>query len=160
MATVTRQGVPMQEYFQNWGQVLGQMHRLTKTYRPLSAAMRRPGMAHLGYFYRIPVWRSPAVIQAKYEHLIVDLHALPKDADSYGLIHFDFNDGNFTVDYDNGDITVFDFDDCCYFWFMFELASAWRAGSAGRCTRSLAERKDFMDRYMGHVWKVTPARTR
>ena len=27
-----------------------------------------------------------------------------------------------------GDMTVFDFDDCCYFWFMYELASAWEGG--------------------------------
>ena len=87
----------------------------------------------------------------KYDRLIAELHALPKDVDSYGLIHFDFNDGNFTVDYDNGDITVFDFDDCCYFWFMFELASAWESGIGWVMFRPLAERKDFMDRYMEQV---------
>lgn len=61
--------------------------------------------------------------QQKYDQLD-GLHALPKDADSYGLIHNDFNDGNFTVDYDNDNITAFDFDDCCYFWFMYDIACA------------------------------------
>ena len=65
----------------------------------------------------------------------------PKIADSYGLIHNDFNDGNFTVDYDNGDITVFDFDDCCYFWFMYDLACAWEGGIGRVMFRPLAERR-------------------
>lgn len=37
-----REGVPIEEYYQNWGHVLGQMHRLAKTYQPLSASIKRP----------------------------------------------------------------------------------------------------------------------
>ena len=83
--------------------------------------------------------------------LIAELHALPKNVDSYGLIHNDFNDGNFTVDYDNGDITVFDFDDCCYFWFMYDMACAWEGGIGRVARRPLAERRDYMERYMEQV---------
>jgi len=82
---------------------------------------------------------------------MAELHALPKDIDSYGLIHNDFNDGNFTVDYDNGDMTIFDFDDCCYFWFMYDLGCAWEGGIGRTMFRPLAERQDFMARYMEHV---------
>jgi len=52
-----REGVPMQEYFQNWGQVLGQMHRLAKTYQPPSEAIKRPeytsdlGMAGVSHLH-------------------------------------------------------------------------------------------------------------
>jgi Ser/Thr protein kinase RdoA (MazF antagonist) len=146
-----REGVSMNEYFQNWGQVLGQMHRLTKTYQPLSDSVKRPEWftweADSGFPYgdRLPV------IQQKYDQLIAELHALPKDVDSHGLIHNDFNDGNFTVDYDNGEITVFDFDDSCYFWFIYDLACAWESGVGWVSRRPLAERKDFMDRYMEQV---------
>ena len=79
------------------------------------------------------------------------MHALPKDADAYGLTHNDFNDVNFIVDYDNGDITVFDFDDCCYFWFMYDLACAWEGGIGRAMCQPLAERIAFMDRYMEQV---------
>lgn len=146
-----REGVPMQEYFQNWGQVLGQMHRLAKTYRPLSEAVRRPEWHAWEYYNGFPYSEKLPAIQKKYERLIAELHALPRDVDSYGLIHNDFNDGNFTVDYDNGDITVFDFDDCCYFWFMYDLACAWEGGIGRTMFRSLAERRAFMDRYMDCV---------
>ena len=37
-----RVGAPIEEYFHNWGQVLGQMHRLAKSYQPLSNAIKRP----------------------------------------------------------------------------------------------------------------------
>lgn len=146
-----REGVPMREYFQNWGQVLGQMHRLTKSYQPLSETIRRPEWHTWDYFTGFPAGDRLLLIQVKYDQLIAELHALPRDIDSYGLIHFDFNDGNFTVDYDNGDITVFDFDDCCYFWFMYELACAWEGGIGRVMFRPLEERKAFMDRYMSFV---------
>lgn len=146
-----REGAPIEEYFQNWGQVLGQMHRLAKKYQPLSEAIRRPEWhtweTDHGFAYgeRLPI------IKEKYDQLIAELYALPKDVDSYGLIHNDFNDGNFTVDYDNGDITVFDFDDSCYFWYIYDLACAWEGGIGRVMSRPLAERIAFMDHYMEQV---------
>ncbi len=83
--------------------------------------------------------------------LFEELRSLPGDRDSYGLIHGDFNDGNFTVDYSNGNITVFDFDDCCYFWFMYELASAWEGGMGRVMFQGLDERKAFMAHYFEQV---------
>jgi Ser/Thr protein kinase RdoA (MazF antagonist) len=145
------EGVPIQEYFQNWGQVLGQMHWLAKTYQPLSETVKRPEWHTRDYFTGFPYGDRLPVIQTKYDHLLAELHALPKDVDSYGLVHFDFNDGNFTVDYGNGDITVFDFDDSCYFWFMYELACAWEGGIGRVMYRPLVERKAFMDLYMEQV---------
>ena len=146
-----RDGAPIQEYFQNWGQVLGQMHRLTKTYQPPSGPVRRPEWHQWEYYSGFPYGDRLPAIHQKYDDLIAELHSLPKDVDSYGLIHNDFNDGNFTVDYDNGDITVFDFDDSCYFWFVYDLACAWEGGIGRIMFRPLAERKDFMERYMEHV---------
>jgi len=146
-----RVGAPIEEYFQNWGQVLGQMHRLTKTYQPLSNAIRRPEWFDWEYTRGFPYREQLPSIATKYDALITELAALPRDTDSYGLIHNDFNDGNFTVDYTNGDITVFDFDDSCYFWFMYDIACAWEGGIGRIKFRPLAERIEFMDRYMAQV---------
>lgn len=146
-----RAGVPIEEYFQNWGQMLGQMHRLVKTYQPISAAVKRPDWFAWEETQGFPYGERLPVIQEKYKQLIAELRGLPKDRDSYGLIHNDFNDGNFTVDYDNGDITVFDFDDCCYFWFVYDLACAWESGIGRTMSRPLAERQAFMDHYMEQV---------
>ena len=146
-----REGVSIQEYFQNWGQVLGQMHRLAKTYQPVSKRIRRPEWHQLAEYQGFPYGERLPVIHRKYEQLIAELNALPREVDSYGLIHNDFNDGNFTVDYDNGNITVFDFDDCCYFWFMYDMACAWEGGIGRVARRPLAERRDYMERYMEQV---------
>jgi len=146
-----REGVPIQEYFENWGQVLGQMHRLARSYQPLSDTIKRPEWHQLEVYCGFPYGERLPVIHKKYDQLIAELHALPKGLDSYGLIHNDFNDGNFTVDYDNGDITVFDFDDCCYFWFLYDLACAWEGGVGRVMFSPLAKRQDFMKRYMDHV---------
>ena len=50
---------------------------------------------------------------------------LPKNKSGYGLVHFDFSDGNYHIDMDTGAITVFDFDNCLYCWYMFDLANLW-----------------------------------
>ena len=91
------------------------------------------------------------LVYSRIQSLREEVGSLPKDRDSYGLIHADFNDGNFTVDYDNGDITAFDFDDCCYFWFMYELASAWEGGIGRIMSAGLNKRRSFMDRYFDQV---------
>jgi Ser/Thr protein kinase RdoA (MazF antagonist) len=149
-----REDAPIEEYFQNWGRVLGQMHALTKGYQPVGGRVKRPvwfelHKSSLAIETRVPD-RLP-VVRDRIRSLLAEIKALPRDSDSYGLIHGDFNDGNFTVDYANGDITVFDFDDCCYFWFVYELASAWEGGVGRVMFRGLEERKAFMDRYMDQV---------
>jgi Ser/Thr protein kinase RdoA (MazF antagonist) len=143
-----RVGVPIEEYFYNWGRILGQMHRLTKYYQPMSDLARRPEWWEEQQFTGFPAGDRLPQVQEKYDHLIEELRTLPKSVDSYGLIHFDFNDGNFTVDYANGDITVFDFDDSCYFWFMYDIACAWEGGIGRTMYRPLADRVAFMDHYM------------
>ena len=146
-----RDDAPIEEYFQNWGQVLGQMHRLAKTYQPPSESVSRPEWHTWEYYKGFPYGERLPVIAQKYDQLIAELNALPKDVDSYGLIHNDFNDGNFTVDYNNGDITVFDFDDSCYFWFMYDLACAWEGGIGRTMFSPLKDRREFMDHYMEQV---------
>jgi Ser/Thr protein kinase RdoA (MazF antagonist) len=127
------------------------MHRLTKSYQPPSNAIRRPEWFEWEVASGFPYREELPIIAMKYDTLIAELKALPKDVDSYGLIHNDFNDGNFTVDYNNGDITVFDFDDSCYFWFIYDLACAWEGGIGRVARRSLRERIDFMEHYMEQV---------
>ncbi|MHB1319352.1 MAG: phosphotransferase enzyme family protein, partial [Anaerolineae bacterium] len=146
-----RPGVPIEEYFSNWGQVLGQMHLLAQGYRPAAGAPRRPEWYAMEGFAGSPAVDRLPVIGTRYEQLMAELRALPRDGDAYGLIHGDMNDGNFTVDYDNGDITVFDFDDCCYCWFIYDLACAWEGGIGRAMFRPLAERHAFMEHYMDQV---------
>jgi Ser/Thr protein kinase RdoA (MazF antagonist) len=149
-----REDAPIEEYFQNWGRMLGKMHALSKAYTPKSAADVRPDWfslhaADLDLDQLVP--HGLDKVYDKITHLLDEIADLPRESDSFGLIHGDFNDGNFTVDYQNGDMTVFDFDDSCYFWFIYELASAWEGGTGRTMFADLKARWNFMDHYMGQV---------
>ena len=119
-----REGTPLSEYFFNTGKALGAIHKLSKTYTPVH---RRPE-----YFDKYNMTYLNSLIPDEYSELKTAIatrldafRALPKDKDSYGLIHFDFSDGNYHIDMETGAITVFDFDNCMNCWYMFDLANLW-----------------------------------
>ena len=121
-----RDGAPLSEYFFNTGKTLGKIHALSKNFEPV-AGHRRPD-----YFDKYNIGFINQLIPDKYSELksaiaarLETFRTLPTDAQSYGLVHFDFSDGNYHIDMDTGAITVFDFDNCLYCWYMFDLANLW-----------------------------------
>jgi len=122
-----REGAPLEEYFFNTGKALGAIHRLSKEYKPVN---KRPE-----YFDKYNREYIDALIPGTYAELkkaigerLESFRKLPVNADVYGLVHFDFSDGNYHIDMNTGDITVFDFDNCMYCWYMFDLANLWLHG--------------------------------
>jgi len=61
------------------------------------------------------------IVRARFQEVFAHLRRLPRDATSYGLVHFDAHTGNMFVDTD-GRITLFDFDDCAYSWYANDVA--------------------------------------
>ena len=119
-----REGVPLTEYFYNTGKALGAIHRLSKTYKPVHSRpdyFDKYNMAYLNVLIPDEYSELKSAIAARLE----TFRALPTDTQSYGLVHFDFSDGNYHIDKDTGAITVFDFDNCLYCWYMFDLANLW-----------------------------------
>ena len=119
-----REGAPLSEYFFNIGKALGAIHRLSKAYAPVH---HRPD-----YFDKYNMEYLDRLIPAEYGELktaiakrLEAFRALPQDKGCYGLVHFDFSDGNYHIDMETGAITVFDFDNCMNCWFMFDLANLW-----------------------------------
>ncbi len=119
-----RKDAPLSEYFYNTGKALGAIHRLSREYVPVH---RRPD-----YFDRYNMEYLDRLIPAEYTEVktaiakrLEAFRALPKERSRYGLVHFDFSDGNWHIDMDTGAITVFDFDNCMNFWYMFDLADLW-----------------------------------
>jgi Ser/Thr protein kinase RdoA (MazF antagonist) len=64
---------------------------------------------------------SEAVAREKYQAQLDHVHTLAKDKASYGLIHQDAHGSNLLVD-EAGVITLFDFDECVYSWFVNDIA--------------------------------------
>ncbi|QYR22814.1 phosphotransferase [Paenibacillus sp. sptzw28] len=112
------------ELFGAWGAVTGRMHRITEGYNQTvgNGIPRRAEwdedelLIHADRY--IP--KDEPVVRERLETVMARLRRLPKPVDGYGLIHTDLHEGNFFVD--RGRITVFDFDDCAYNWFVHDLA--------------------------------------
>ena len=119
-----REGVPLTEYFYNTGKALGAIHRLSKTYKPVHSRpdyFDKYNMAYLDDLIPDEYSELKSAIAARLETFRV----LPTDTQSYGLVHFDYSDGNYHIDMNTGAITVFDFDNCMNCWYMFDLANLW-----------------------------------
>ena len=109
-------------FFHTYGELIGRMHALAKTYEPSRPDQRRghwndPDMLFADHFLPPDQTR----VRKQYHDLLEHLATLPRDKESYGLIHQDAHLGNFFVD-DRGRITLFDFDDCAYSWFANDIA--------------------------------------
>lgn len=106
--------------WERYGRLLGRMHHLTKSYQPANPAWRRPEWddpGNMDLLAWLPDDRAEVI--EKGNRVVDYLHTLP--AQDYGLIHQDAHAGNFYVD-DRGQITLFDFDDCVYGWFIYDIA--------------------------------------
>lgn len=110
------------QLYETYGRLIGRMHALARDYAPGDPAWRRPAwdddalqtaLRDLAPEEEV----AAAAYRAAYDHAA----QLPKARDGYGLIHFDAHGGNFFVD-EAGQITLFDFDDCCYNWFVCDIA--------------------------------------
>jgi len=64
--------------------------------------------------------QSESVVRAEHHQLMDWLRGYPRNEQSFGLIHGDFGATNYR--YKDGCLMVFDFDDCCYHWFAYDLA--------------------------------------
>jgi Ser/Thr protein kinase RdoA (MazF antagonist) len=109
--------------FSKWGEVIGQMHALTKSYRPPLEKYKRKEWDEtedLNFIKFVPATQSNVINRCN--ALCSQLRSFPKDIDSYGLIHADMHRNNFMVD--NGRLTVFDFEACHYNWFIYDVAVA------------------------------------
>lgn len=142
-----REGVPIAEYFHNCGKTLGKLHQLSKEYHPVH---RRYSFSdkYSGNYIAQLIPASLPLLKEKMRGLLKTLEGLDRDQRSFGMVHFDYGDGNYMIDFDTGDITVYDFDDSCFCWYMFDLASTWRNGVGWvQFERDAAKRKKFMADY-------------
>lgn len=146
-----RKDAPLEEYFYNTGKALGAIHRLSKNYVPThkrAEYFEKYNMEYINELLPDAYGELKAAIAKRLEAF----KELPMDADTYGLVHFDFSDGNYHIDMSNGDITAFDFDNCMNCWYMFDLANLWTHG-VGWCQfeQNPAKRMEYMASYFEKI---------
>ena len=146
-----REGAPLEEYFYNVGKTIGRIHKLSQEYEPSHKRM--------SYFDKYNMQYIDQLIPDTYGELkkviakrIEEFRKLPVNDDVFGMVHFDYCDGNYHVDMSSGDITVFDFDNCIFCWYMFDLAHTWTHG-IGWCQFEPDPKKRvaFMEHYFDTV---------
>lgn len=146
-----REGAPLDEYFYNTGKVLGKIHQLSKMYVPQHQ--------RLHYFDHYNMEYLNGLIPDDYQELkdaiacrLEAFHTLPMDRENYGLVHFDFSDGNYHIDMESGAMTAFDFDNCINCWYMFDLANLWTHGEGwSRFIEDAQQRMAYMDHYFNTI---------
>lgn len=108
--------------FREWGRAVGRLHRLTKDFKPEGLPRFQWHEEYLVNEFERYLPKEQAIIKEKTSGIIERIKGLETDVNSYGLIHTDIHHGNFF--YDNGKISIFDFDDCAYKHFISDIAIA------------------------------------
>ncbi len=154
-----RDGAPLSEYFYNTGKVLGKIHALSKRYQPVHQRFDFFEKYNETYFEQLIPDEFAALKQALHG-LLEKLRALPQTDANYGMVHFDFSDGNYNIDYDTGKLTVFDFENCRRCFYLFDLANLWTHGVGWIAYEADAEkRRAFMQDYFATVLEGYRAET-
>jgi len=109
------------ELFEQYGELVGKMHRLARSFDP--AVRLRPlwSSRELGGDLLKMIPEEQAMVRRQLVRAEESASKLPCGSDCFGLVHFDAHGGNMLIDR-NGKINLFDFDDCCWSWFINDLA--------------------------------------
>ncbi len=146
-----REGVPLSEYFYNCGKVLGKLHQLSMDYTPVHRRYSFFDKYNADYIDKL-IPDSYTLLKEKMTGYLKTLEELDQNQESFGMVHFDYSDGNFMIDYNTGNITVYDFDNSCYCWYMYELANLWVHGVGWvQFEPEVSKRKKFMAEYFETV---------
>jgi Ser/Thr protein kinase RdoA (MazF antagonist) len=111
--------------FRSIGRAAGKMHQVSAGFHPSRPALTRPQWFD-AYEIRtatekLATTTDPA--SEKLTMLIQELHRLPTSPIEFGLIHGDLHFANFIIQ-PGGQVTIIDFDDCVYGWFVMDVAMA------------------------------------
>jgi Ser/Thr protein kinase RdoA (MazF antagonist) len=108
--------------YETYGRLIGQIHSLSKQYQPARSAWKRPAWdAEMFEFVDRYLPESESIAKKKYKDVCAYVNSLPKGRDEYGMTHQDPHGNNLFVD-EAGQITLFDFDECAYNWFINDIA--------------------------------------
>jgi Ser/Thr protein kinase RdoA (MazF antagonist) len=132
------------ELFQTWGQAVGLLHRLTKNYRPTSKG--RIQWCDDEYLNRDLIPSDQEKVLERFDSVIDYFKDKPTSQNTFGLIHQDVHQDNLFLD--GNQLTILDFDDSVYGFFVFDIANA-LGFSIWEKPDNLTNRK-FADFYLKH----------
>ncbi len=111
-----------ERFFKAYGRLMGRIHTASKAYVPTNPAWRRYEWdSSINNTTENQLPSQEKLILKRFHVLHNYLRRLPRGPAEYGMIHQDAHPGNFFVDEDYT-ITLFDFDDCVYGHFIYDIA--------------------------------------
>ena len=140
--------------FFNMGCFMGKLHQLSKDFNPSQPRFKRFSIEddlvvmEASARKYLPECDEPVLMA--YKETAAAIRSLPKSSSNYGLCHIDFHGGNFFIT-DEGKITLFDFDDCQYAWFVYDIAMALFYAISHDCTRP--EELAKAEAFLRHFWQ-------
>lgn len=135
------------ELYRTYGRLLGKMHALTKNYKPQDPLARRPDWedpTNTECISFLP--ESQTLVRERYWSVLEQVRKLPRDKDSFGMIHYDAHSGNMLIDKD-GNICLFDFDDSLHSWFVCDIAIVLFYMTAGK-EQDAASAGEFLTHFL------------
>lgn len=139
------------ELFRDLGRIFARLHNRGQTYKLSNPRFKRQEW-HEYDVVDINRFAPPdeQLVRERTAQLLERLHRLPRAPEDYGLIHADLHPHNFC--FADGRITVFDFDNCEYAWFVKDIAVILfyvaRAEARGQRERAVADfLGPFLDGY-------------
>lgn len=148
-----REGAPLTEYFFNCGKTLGKIHQLSKEYQPVHKRIHFSDKFNMTYITEL-LPNELAVVKEKIAVILESLEKIEKTKENYGMVHFDYSDGNYHINFENGQITVYDFDNSCHAWYMYDLAELWIHGEGWiMFEQDEKKRMQFMEDYFKEILK-------
>jgi Ser/Thr protein kinase RdoA (MazF antagonist) len=114
------------EFFKNWGQTVGMLHRLAQEYPSWRASVDPETGGDLltwrGEWQSFYDWIQDEEVKVKWAEIKELLDTYPITRESFGFIHNDPHIWNLLVDGDR--ITLLDFDVANHHWFITDIAIA------------------------------------
>lgn len=139
-------------FFEELGRLTGRLHSATKSYVPADGIIKRDDCV-VNDSERVRKNNAPGseLVEAM-DRLLQRANTIPRDKNSYGLLHNDINDGNMFID--RGKICLFDSADCAYSWYVTDIAVILLYAIINFDNNLPGQRLNMLVRnFMTHFWK-------
>jgi Ser/Thr protein kinase RdoA (MazF antagonist) len=132
-----------EDLFTKWGETMGRMHSLAKSF---DLNGENDGKQWNGNETFSQTTSTVSIdVEMRWNRFYNELSQFLRDRESYGLIHNDLHQENFYMH--NGKLILFDFGDCEYNWFAYDIAiSLYHAIQSVKSDKE-EERREFAYRF-------------
>lgn len=106
------------------GKCLGELHKLSSEYKPISRSHWSYEDVLQWIEKTLSNFKSEVKAMQEVEVLRLYLSKLPKNHETFGLIHYDFEVDNIFYDKVTDTLSIIDFDDAMYHWYAMDIEQA------------------------------------